>query len=329
MSNNTNHPLLNAGWRSFFKLIFFVMGGLFVGQFLGLMVALPFLNAPLAELANLMSNPADYPSARIVLFVIQGFTAFGMFILAPCLYLRSEGRLAFNDLSFRDNLSFVPFAMIGIGVIIFMFVNSAFITWNMNLNFPEFMSGFEQWARAKEDSLAKLTEYLVKTETNTELILAFVVVAILPAIGEELLFRGVIQNIFKGFVKNNHVAIWATAIIFSAIHMQFFGFLPRVILGALFGYIYVISGNLWYPIAAHFVNNGFTILLVFMYQKGLIPVDIEDTESIPLEVVAPALILFIVVSYLFIQYFKKNPGKPNGKLAESILSEDAPQSYSL
>jgi membrane protease YdiL (CAAX protease family) len=323
MSNNTNHPLLNAGWRSFFKLILFVFGGLFVGQFLGLLVALPFLNAPFMELPNMMSNPEEYPSARIVLFIIQGVTALFMFIAAPWLYLRTEGRLTFNDLSFRNNLSFAPFLLIGVGVIVFMFVNSVFITWNMNLEFPEFMSGFERWARAQEDNLAKLTEYLVKTETNTELILAFVVVAILPAIGEEFLFRGVLQNIFKGLLKNKHVAIWLSAIIFSAIHMQFFGFLPRVILGALFGYIYVISGNLWYPIAAHFVNNGFTILLVALYQKGVIPVDIEDTESVPLEVVAPALIVFMVLSYIFIQYFKKNPGQPNGKLAESILVGDA------
>jgi uncharacterized protein len=326
MSNNTNHPLLNAGWRSFFKLIFFVMGGLFVGQFLGLIVALPFFNAPFMELPNLMSNPENYPSSRIILFLIQGVTAFVMFIVAPWLYLRSEGKLTFNDLSYRDNLSVAPFLLVAFGVVVFMVVNSVIITWNMNMNFPEFMSGFEQWARAQEDNLARLTEYLVKTETNTELILAFVVVAILPAIGEEFLFRGVLQNIFKGLLNNKHIAIWLSAIIFSAIHMQFFGFLPRVILGALFGYIYVISGNLWYPIAAHFVNNGFTILLVALYQKGAIPMDIENTESVPLEAVAPALIIFLVVSYLFIQYFKKNPGKPNGKLAESILFGNAPQS---
>lgn len=302
------------------------MGGLFVGQFLGLIVALPFFNAPFMELPNLMGNPENYPSSRIILFLIQGVTAFVMFIVAPWLYLRSEGKLTFNDLSYRDNMSVAPFLLVAFGVIVFMVVNSVIITWNMNMNFPEFMSGFEQWARAQEDSLARLTEYLVKTETNTELILAFVVVAILPAIGEEFLFRGVLQNIFKGLMNNNHIAIWLSAIIFSAIHMQFFGFLPRVILGALFGYIYVISGNLWYPIAAHFVNNGFTILLVALYQKGAIPMDIEDTENVPLEALAPALIIFLVVSYLFIQYFKKNPGKPNGKLAESILFGNAPQS---
>lgn len=302
------------------------MGGMFVGQFLGLIVALPFFNAPFMELPNLMGNPENYPSSRIILFLIQGVTAFVMFIVAPWLYLRSEGKLTFNDLSYRDNMSVAPFLLVAFGVIVFMVVNSVIITWNMNMNFPEFMSGFEQWARAQEDSLARLTEYLVKTETNTELILAFVVVAILPAIGEEFLFRGVLQNIFKGLMNNNHIAIWLSAIIFSAIHMQFFGFLPRVILGALFGYIYVISGNLWYPIAAHFVNNGFTILLVALYQKGAIPMDIEDTENVPLEALAPALIIFLVVSYLFIQYFKKNPGKPNGKLAESILFGNAPQS---
>jgi membrane protease YdiL (CAAX protease family) len=92
------------------------------------------------------------------------------------------------------------------------------------------------------------------------------VIALIPAIGEELLFRGVIQgSIFKN--TNIHVAVLLTSIIFSAFHLQFYGFLPRMVLGILLGYSLAWSGSLWLPVLIHFINNGAAV--VFAWFSGL------------------------------------------------------------
>src|SRR5207344_1198984 len=90
------------------------------------------------------------------------------------------------------------------------------------------------------------------------------IIAFLPALGEELFFRGMMQKLFSQLTKNNHLAIIITSIIFSAIHLQFYGFLPRMVLGIFLGYLLVWSGSLWLPILAHFVNNASAVLFTFL-----------------------------------------------------------------
>jgi membrane protease YdiL (CAAX protease family) len=127
------------------------------------------------------------------------------------------------------------------------------------------------------------------------------VIALLPAIGEELVFRGMLQPELFRATGNHHAAIWISAIIFSAFHMQFFGFVPRLLLGALFGYLYVWSANLLIPMIAHFVNNGFSVLMMYLYQKGIITVDMESPEAAPW----PMVIGFTIVFGFLLFYFKK------------------------
>ena len=100
-------------------------------------------------------------------------------------------------------------------------------------------------------------------------------VAVLPAIGEELLFRGVIQKIFINWTKNAHWGIWISAILFSAMHLQFYGFVPRMLLGVAFGYLLVWSGSMWLPIAAHFFNNGIAVIAMYLIDKGLLSPEVE------------------------------------------------------
>jgi membrane protease YdiL (CAAX protease family) len=131
------------------------------------------------------------------------------------------------------------------------------------------------------------------------------VIAVLPGIGEELLFRGFLQNLLKRIFKNDHVAIWVAAVLFSAIHFQFYGFIPRMLLGALFGYIYVWSGNLLYPIIAHFVNNCVSLVALYVYQKGLTDIDVESTEALPTMYVIIFSALFVVTLIYFKNYLAK------------------------
>ena len=85
------------------------------------------------------------------------------------------------------------------------------------------------------------------------------IIAIMAGIGEELMFRGVIQKILIGWTKDIHLGILYTAIIFSTIHFQFYGFVPRMILGMVLGYLYIWSKSLWVPVIAHAINNALTV----------------------------------------------------------------------
>jgi len=112
--------------------------------------------------------------------------------------------------------------------------------------------------------------------------MGLLVIGIMAGVGEEFLFRGILQPKLKFYIGNPHVAIWLTAAIFSAIHMQFYGFIPRMLLGAIFGYLYHFSGSLLYPIIAHILNNVVTVVLVYLNKLGKLDFDIEQTEQIPI-----------------------------------------------
>ena len=132
--------------------------------------------------------------------------------------------------------------------------------WNQQMALPEWMSGIEQWMRMQEDAAAQLTEQFLRVDTVGGLLVNIGLMALLPAVGEELTFRGVVQGMFT---RNKHVAIWATAAIFSFVHMQFYGFLPRMLLGAMFGYMLWWTGSLWVPMLMHFVNNCAAVVVAF------------------------------------------------------------------
>ena len=127
---------------------------------------------------------------------------------------------------------------------------------NAGMNLPDWLSGVEQWMIEKEDNIDNLLELLITQGTIGAVILNIVIMSVLPAIREELIFRGVFQKILYRLFRSGQAAVWVTAFIFSAIHFQFFGFLPRFILGLVFGYLFLWTRNLWLPILAHFVNNA-------------------------------------------------------------------------
>jgi len=159
--------------------------------------------------------------------------------------------------------------------------------------------------RNMETEAEKLTESFLVTHTNFDLIINLSMIALLPAVGEELLFRGVLQNLIQQATKNQHWAVIITGFIFSAIHMQFFGFLPRFMLGVFLGYLLVWTGSIWAPILAHFINNGSAVLLSYYEQKNAININEEKIGIREGEFWMVIASVIITVSACYILYRSK------------------------
>ena len=129
---------------------------------------------------------------------------------------------------------------------------------------PESLGFIEHFLREQEDTAAALTRRFLEADHFGIILLNMGLLAVLPALAEELSFRGTLQQV----LGNRHTAIWITAFVFSAIHMQFYGFVPRMLMGALFGYVFVWTGNLWIPMLMHFVNNSLAVLSFYLFDNG-------------------------------------------------------------
>ena len=189
-------------------------------------------------------------------------------------------------------------------VIILLFAIMPLINWtgeiNSHLSLPDFMSGIEDWMKASEERARELTEALLDMNGVGDLLVNIIVVALLAAIGEELLFRGALQNVFLEWTKNSHIAVWVTAILFSALHAQFYGFLPRMLLGVALGYLYIWSGSLWLPMLFHFLNNGLAVLFAYLIGKGVIS---KSAETIGAGETPVYFVMVSAVVSVWLMYF--------------------------
>jgi len=155
-------------------------------------------------------------------------------------------------------------------------VLSWIIKWNEGLHLPQFLSAVEQWMREYEDQAALLTKRMLSGTSLSVLCANLLAIAVVPAVCEELLFRGVLLSWLKNSFHRKHLAVWLSAVVFSAFHVQFFGFFPRMLLGVYLGYLYLWSGSLWTPIIAHFLNNAVAVVAAFFYNIGYISVNYEE-----------------------------------------------------
>ncbi|NGM60996.1 CPBP family intramembrane metalloprotease [Sphingobacterium sp. SGG-5] len=180
--------------------------------------------------------------------------------------------------------------------------------WNASLSLPASMEVIERWMKTQEESMATLTEQVVMVDSISLLLLNIVVMAVLPAIAEEFYFRGSLMQIVRRAVRNTHLTVWITAIVFSAIHLQFYGFFPRVVLGVFFGYMLVWTQNIWVPVLGHFVNNASVTVMAYYYAKqGKTYQELQNYENYPIIVYIGSIILTGLFGYwLYIRTHKEN-----------------------
>jgi len=291
-------------------------------SFLTFMLISLIVVIPLFGTDSLLSVPSlediQNPQNMMVLKYMQVIQAIGLFIIPPFIL----GWLYYGDVFeylFLDKTFELASVLL---IALLMFFAAPFINFageiNADMTFPGWLSGVEEWMRDSEEKAAQLTEAFLNVHTYRGLLFNLFMIAFLPAIGEELLFRGVIQRIFTNMTSNHNWGIWISAILFSALHLQFYGFIPRMLLGALFGYLLVWSGSMWLPILAHFLNNGIAVVALFMVKNEMLDPKIEEMGSTSDSYYMAAIsFLLIIVFMLVFKHLNKDNQLQLKKLANS------------
>lgn len=273
----------NSIWQH--PIIYFItrlsiLGGMML-VFAGVSYAIAFYTIPTLFKLNVLENPnllTDMSNPTVVnaLKYIQGVTSIGLFIYPAWHFGKVINQPPAEYL--KINRKTKP-SEVYIGILA-VFAFMPFISWlmwvNQQLHLPNSLAHIEQWMKQSEDAAALLTIEFLKADNIYALFINLLVIAVLPAIGEEFLFRGALQNFFRQVTRNKHAAVWLVAIIFSAVHGQFFGFFPRVFLGAVLGYAYLFTGNLWVSVLMHAANNGFAVLCTYAPINQQLPPLLQD-----------------------------------------------------
>lgn len=253
-----NHPVIY-----FITRMLIVIGMMFVFASVGYSIAMftspylfgvDFLANP--TLINDFGNPALVPALKY----IQVMVSITAFILPSWYFCKAIYQSPIDYLKINRTVSIKTISI----ALLLVFAVIPFISWLVYINgkvtFPAEYAQLEAKLQAAEALAGKITVAFLKAESMDVLLINILVIALVPAIGEELLFRGVLQHFFHQVSNNKHLSVWIIAFVFSAFHGQFYGFIPRMMLGVVLGYAFLFTGSLWTSIIIHFVNNAFAVI---------------------------------------------------------------------
>jgi membrane protease YdiL (CAAX protease family) len=289
---------------TFSKLLVLIGFCLFFGGIFalgGAALAKPIFGISIEEASDLLTN-IDSESISVLKF-LQLFNTLGLFIFPGILFALLFIPKPVHALKLDRSLTMENVLWITLLFVPLLPITNWLIELNSSMQFPESMQAIEEWIKASENRAAELTKVFLQMDGCNDLIYNLFLIAVLPAIGEELIFRGIIQRTINENRKNYHWGVWISAILFSALHMQFYGFIPRVFLGAFFGYLFVWTRTLWAPIFAHLLNNGSAVLLTYFYGSETIEKEFDQlgTTDETYGYGISAVFIFGILLYFFLK----------------------------
>jgi membrane protease YdiL (CAAX protease family) len=245
--------------------------------------------ALLVSIITLALDPASNIQDPGALRFIQALSAIGTFFMPAIVVSLLCSKKPYDYLFIKQ----FPDIKIALLTFVSMFLLSPAITLtgvlNKSMKFPQFLERIERWMQLLEEEAERLTTLLLSDTGVISILLNLLVVAVIAAITEEFFFRGVLQRIMGKWFKNRHAVIWSVAFIFSAIHLQFYGLIPRMLLGAYFGYLLYWSKNIWIPVLAHFCNNAVAVI-------GMTDSNLKESEYISGEIQESEMLPFVVIA---------------------------------
>lgn len=280
-------------------LLALVIASFFIVFLFGTGIAMLIFGIDVLQDISLESSDLD-PSSVAILKYFQIINQVGVFIVPAFLFawLNDKDVSGYLRMDFKVNIRFY---ILGILVI---FTMLPLVSWLLEINgdlvLPRSLDALELWLRQMEEEAATITEAFLDTSSFVGFLYNLFIIALLASLAEEFLFRGVLVRLFTEWTKNVHLGVVIPALLFSALHLQFYGFLPRFLLGVVLGYIFVRSGTIWLPVLVHFVNNGMAVLLAFLSKRGLITTDIESfgaTENVYL-ILGSLVVSFLIMIYI-------------------------------
>lgn len=274
-------------WTQLGCLLLIFAGGLFIlsafGQLLGQWIWGDF------------GQLTDNAKADFIRFS-QTFSSIGSFLLPALFFSYLATRHPFR----YSNSTQLP-SSFSVGMVIFLSllllpIVMLLASWNEMITLPDALAGVEKWMRSLSQKSEELLQLLTADLSQTTLFLNLIVLGLLPAVCEEFFFRGTLQPFFRKWTGNPHIAIIITAFIFSFMHFEFFGFIPRFLLGLYLGYLLLWSGSVWVPVIAHLCHNVFSVLLHHLaLRQGI---DTEQLQAADLYAYIP-LFLVSLIGFIF------------------------------
>jgi membrane protease YdiL (CAAX protease family) len=300
--NYDRKPVL-SGHSPFAMLIFSTLGVILTGlvfQLIGMLLATVIYNISVFELLDITGEENRKAINAVKFLQIVG--ALGTFVFSSMLisFFYTGRWLGY----FRFGKTISPGAVLLLVLIMVAalpFVNML-TELNTRLELP--IEGAENYLRQLEEQTQTLMMTLIRADNFWALLVNLFMIAIIPAIGEELVFRGLIQRHLTEMFRNGHVAIIVASVIFSLAHFQFYSFLPRFFLGLILGYAFYYGRSLWYPIIAHLVNNTLGVVFYYFYMKEATGASLEDigtTELMPVTALV-SLVVVIVLMYIWTSF---------------------------
>ena len=279
---------------------FVILVCFFLFMVISLIVAIPVFGIKSVIDISSLADFNDTDSIMILKY-FQVVQSFGLFIVPPVilgwLFHGNFIKYLYLNKTFTFSSVFIIMVLMVSASPLINFIGE----FNAGMELPDWMGAVERWMKVTEENAAKLTEAFLNVKTPAGLFFNIFMIAVLPAFGEELLFRGLIQRIFIQMTRNVHWGIWISAILFSALHMQFYGFVPRMLLGVMFGYLLIWSGSLWIPIIAHFINNGVAVVTMYYINQNKLSPAIEEigstADSYYLTVISVVFVVIILVMF--------------------------------
>jgi membrane protease YdiL (CAAX protease family) len=263
----------------------------------GILMLVPFYGA---EVLSLLSAPNfTDPSVITAMKAVQIINMAGGLLLPAILYLWLCTPAENKFDGFRKPNSLLPILLSVVLIILAQPLIGLASELNSKLVLPEWLSFIETRMRNAEHQGELVTEAFLSTTSTTGLLVNIFMITILPSFAEEILFRGALAGLLRHWTRNIHLAVFISSFIFAFIHFQFYGFLPRFLLGIALGYLFFWSGSLWLPIAAHFANNFLTVIIEFLYRKGIILNNAENFGTNN----APLLLVISIASVTGIFYY--------------------------
>lgn len=266
------------------------------------------------NVADVLAGKLNGAAELNAFFFIQGVSTLGGFALTAMMFAVLETGEFKHHLRLKIYPSFKIILLTALSIIVSQFFIEFLVEINQKISLPaSFQFVYDYQKQAEE-----VTEALMNFTDIGHLILASIVMALIPAIGEEFFFRGLLLgDLLKGKV-HPAIAISVTGLIFAISHMQYDNTLAIWALGSFLGYLYYVSGSLWLPIAAHFINNFLAVLLKYLFNLGIISSDLAEAKT-PLYATIISLLIFAAFIYLFNKW--KNPStfvEPEEEETESL-----------